>query len=170
MMLGASEIVEEVRKGRIKITPFVKENVSGCSINLTLDNEFRVYNKEGIVRAVEEVSEKGVSKLVKLKKGETFLLKPEEMILGITKERITLSEEYCGIIDGRSRFARIGLMVHISSSLIQPGSDNKQVLEILNVSPFTIELVPGTMICKVAFVELKGKGKYRGKYWKQTKP
>ena len=42
-----------------------------------------------------------------------------------------------GILEGRSRYARVGLTVHVTASLVQPGSDNHQILEIVNLSPFS---------------------------------
>jgi uncharacterized repeat protein (TIGR01451 family) len=37
-----------------------------------------------------------------------YLLEPGELVLGITRERITLPEDLCGWLNSRSRFARIG--------------------------------------------------------------
>lgn len=51
-----------------------------------------------------------------------------------TKECITLSDNICGWINSRSRFARIGLMSHVTAPFISPGISNKQVLEIFNAS------------------------------------
>lgn len=90
------------------------------------------------------------------------------MILGQTLERIKLPENIVGRIDGKSRFARIGLLVHLSSSFIQPGVDNVQVLEIANFSPNNLELSPGLVVCQVVLEELKGKARYEGTYAKQT--
>ena len=36
--------------------------------------------------------------------------------------------------EGRSRFARIGLFVHITAGFMNPGINNRQVLEIYNAS------------------------------------
>ena len=38
------------------------------------------------------------------------------------------------MIEGRSRFARIGLFVHITAGFMNPGINNRQVLEIYNAS------------------------------------
>jgi dCTP deaminase len=39
---------------------------------------------------------------------EGMVLNPHETCLGITKEKITLSSKLCGLLEGRSRFARLG--------------------------------------------------------------
>ena len=75
-----------------------------------------------------------------------------------------------GRIEGRSRFARIGLMTHVTAGLVQPGSNNKQVLEISNMSPMPIALHPGTKICQIILEKIEGKANYTGKFQNQTSP
>lgn len=67
-------------------------------------------------------------------------------INGITEERIKLTNGYSTRIEGRSRFTRIGLLVHVSSGFIQPGTDGKVVLEIVNLSTNKIRLKLGIKI------------------------
>jgi len=75
-----------------------------------------------------------------------------------------------GRIEGRSRFARLGLLIHLSSGFIQPGSIGKVVLEILNVSPLPLALYPGTAICQVIIEEAKGATPYKGAFSGQVAP
>jgi len=58
---------------------------------------------------------------VVLKEGETFLLLPGCACLGITEEKIKLAPSMCGLLEGRSRFARLGLFVHITAGFMNPG-------------------------------------------------
>jgi len=99
-----------------------------------------------------------------------LIIKPGEVVLGVTKEKISLSSGLCARIDGRTRFARLGLLVHLSSSLVQPGVNNVQVLEIMNASPNELVLKPGLKICQLVFEELKGTAVYGGAFRYQTKP
>lgn len=92
-----------------------------------------------------------------VEKGGSFLLLPGQAVLGITEENIQMSPNICGLLgtvsrwrspaasdgrltgdggllEGRSRFARLGLFVHITAGFIQPGVNNRQVLEIYNSS------------------------------------
>ena len=50
-----------------------------------------------------------------------YPLAPGETIHGITRERITLPGDIGGWLEGRSRFARLGLMIHVTSGFVQPG-------------------------------------------------
>jgi len=88
--------------------------------------------------------------------GEPIDVMPGQLVLGITRERITLSNRVMGWISGRSRFARVGILVHVSSNLIQPGVSNHQILEIVNLSPRPIRLWPGVRIAQVVFEEVRG--------------
>ncbi|MBU1197209.1 dCTP deaminase [Candidatus Micrarchaeota archaeon] len=166
-MLSRTEILQAIRKKEIRVTPFRKENVGPCSIDLTLGNEFKVFEPKSL-RVEEKAEYKG--KRVVLKKGECMELPPHEFVLGITKETLKLSHSLAGRITGRSRFARMGLMVHVSSSLIQPGVDNVQVLEIVNVSPGTLYVIPGVRVCQVTFHRLGIPAEYRGRYRFQRAP
>ena len=103
--------------------------------------------------------------IIDIKKG--YSLSPGELILGITKEKVTLPENICGWLQSRSRFARIGLMSHVTAPFICPGISNRQVLEIYNAGRQHILLKPGVKICQLILQECKGKAKYRGKFKEQ---
>jgi dCTP deaminase len=92
------------------------------------------------------------------------------MILGITKEKISLSEGISGRLEGRSRFARFGLAVHVTAGFMQPGISNQQVLEIVNLGHAPMALYPGTKICQFIFEACKGKARYQGRFVNQEKP
>ncbi len=104
--------------------------------------------------------------MTSLKRGKIELL-PFDFVLGITKERIQLPDDVLGYICMRSRFARMGLSVNLNSPFVHSGVNNKQVLEIFNASRNTLVLRPGERICQLFFMELKGRGKYLGKFKNQ---
>ena len=83
------------------------------------------------------------------------MLKPGEFCLAKTAENIRISNALIGILGGRSRYARLGMTVHITSAVIQPGSDNHQILEIANMSPFTLKLYAGERVSQVYFERLE---------------
>jgi dCTP deaminase len=68
------------------------------------------------------------------------------------------------MLTGRTRFARLGLGVHVTASLVQPGVNNKQVLEIRNMGDSEIILKPGLRICQLVLIRTEGKAKYKGKF------
>jgi len=160
-----------IKEERIRITPFEIDQIGPTSIDLTLGSEFRVFRKvRKIFHVKEDMNYEEVTQVITVKDGDYLLLMPGELVHGITKEKIKLAEDLAGWIEGRSRFARIGLMIHVTAGLVQPGCDNKQVLEISNMSPMPIALYPGTRICQIILEKLKGKAKYEGRFKGQTKP
>ncbi|MEM4397920.1 MAG: dCTP deaminase [Candidatus Woesearchaeota archaeon] len=168
MILTKEEILKEIKKGNIKIKPLKKENIGPASIDLCLGNKFRVFEKTNEIFDVKNDSD--YKKITKLIQADSILIMPGETILGITEEEITLSDDICGWLEGRSRFARLGLMVHISASFMQPGISNHQVLEMTNMSNFPLKLHSGTKICQFIFQKTLGKAKYTGKFTNQNEP
>ena len=138
---------------------------------MTLGNDFRVFRKvREVFHVREDVRYEDVTEVVTVKEGDYLLLMPGELVHGITKEKIMLPEDIAGWIEGRSRFARIGLMIHVTAGLVQPGCDNKQVLEISNMSPMPIALYPSTRICQIILERLEGKSRYEGIFKDQINP
>jgi len=170
-ILARDEILKLIKQGKIKINPFKKSQVGAGSIDLHLGNTFRVFKKiHGTFHVKDNEDHRKITKVVKVKGGKYFLIMPGEMVHGITREVVSLPNNLAGWIEGRSRFARIGLLTHLSSGCIHPRTTNKTVLEIANLSSIPLAVYPGTKICQVVLEEVKGKAIYRGKFHKQTQP
>ena len=116
----------------------------------------------------EDADYKCITRTVRVEKDGYLLVMPGELVEGVTRENIALSPALSARIEGRSRFARLGLLVHLSSGFMQPGSTGKVVLEILNVSPFPLALHPGTVICQIIIEEAKDAAAYIGVVSGQT--
>jgi dCTP deaminase len=155
VILSNVDVENLLRRGVIKITPKPEqEQIGPGSVDLTLSNEFwrfkgKAKGKEFDLDEInlEEITEKIVT--------DRIVLEPGELILGKTVERITLPDNICGHLEGRSRYARRGLVIHATSSFIQPGSDNRQLLEIVNLAPYKIVLRAGIRCTQVIFDEMK---------------
>jgi len=166
IILTEKDILKEVKAKRLKISPFLQRNLGPGSYDLTLDKEFRFFKKRNKALVVDEaVDYKQVTTRVVAEKG--IIIQPGELVLGITKERISLPDDVCGWLQGRTRFARLGLMIHITASYLQPGIDNRQVLEMFNASPDPMLVKPGTKVCQIIFERCEGKAKYSGKFKSQ---
>lgn len=164
-VLGRTEILKLVKDRTVRIEPLFKEsNVGPASIDLTLGSEFRVFKKGRAIEANEDAEADSYTRLVK---ADRIILKPGDFVHGITAEKITLPETICGLLSGRSRYARMGIAVHTTASFIQPGISNRQALEIKNISPRSVVLKAGTRICQLILLDMLGKGKYAGRFKKQ---
>ena len=159
-VLSKPIILKMIEKGKIKIEPFDPDMVDAASVDFRLGNKFRVFRGQKVTLELkDDIEPPKTGKVVELRDDEHYLLKSEEMILGITKESLELPGNICGRIEGRSRLARMGIMVHVTAGLIHPGSKGNQVLEIINMSRVPVKIYPGIRICQIMFQTMKGSAK-----------
>jgi dCTP deaminase len=170
-VLSRARILELIESGVLKIEPFDEEQVGAGSVDLHLGTEFRVFKKvHEVFRVTDHVDYAQVTEVVKVKRRGHILIMPGELIHGITEETVTLPGGLAALIEGRSSLARVGLLIHLSSGFVHPGTSNKTVLEIANLSPIPLAIVPGTKICQLILIEVRGKGKYAGRFSHQQRP
>lgn len=168
-VLTHDEILREIQAGHVEVEPFDEACVGPGSIDLHLGNEFRVFKKLHTIYHVTDTADfEEITELVRV--DDFFVLMPGETVLGITTERLRLPPYLCGRLEGRSRFARLGLMVHITAGFMQPGINNRQVLEISNVSSVPLALHPGTRLCQFIFERTEGEATYHGRFAHQARP
>ena len=164
MILTKKEILEQIKKKRLHITPYNAKNIGPASIDLTLADEFRVFPPAKEIFLTEKTSAESITTV---KKQKQIVLTPGEFILAVTKEKVTPPNDLCGLLSGRSRFARMGLLIDVTAFFIHPGVSNRQVFEIKNISKNTIILTQGLKIAQLILVRTEGKAKYSGKFKKQ---
>ncbi|MCL5016988.1 MAG: dCTP deaminase [Candidatus Parvarchaeota archaeon] len=168
-VLAKDALLRSIKSKDIVIKPFNVSDVGPGSIDLHLGNDFRVFNKtHDIFKVVDNADYKNITKPVHVRNGDYLLIMPGELVHGITIERIKTSDNISGRIEGRSRFARLGLIVHLSSGFMHPGNDSRIVLEMVNMSPVPLAVYPGTAICQMIFERTEGRGKYAGRFFHQT--
>jgi dCTP deaminase len=166
MILTKDKILALIKSKKVQIIPFDKSSIGPASIDLTLSNKIRVFKKDNhILEVKDNLDYKNVTDIVDISNG--YILNPGELVLGITIEKITLPENIAAWINSRSRFARVGLMSHITAPFISPGVSNRQVLEIYNAGKEKLKLFPKTKICQLVLEECNGKAKYQGKFKNQ---
>ncbi len=165
-VLTHDAILAEIAAGTIGFEPPLSpDQVGVASVDLTLSNVFRVFIPQP--EAVDVDAAADYLTVTKEVIRDEFILRPSESVLGITMEKVFLPGNICGWFEGRSRFARLGLLVHISAGIIQPGVANHQVLEMTNLSPNSMRLKAGERICQVVLERCEGEAKYAGKFKEQ---
>jgi len=166
-VLTRDAILAEIAAGRLIIDPYATDQVGPASIDLTLGDEIRVI--EAGVEPIPIAADVDYRNFTRHRRLDApFVLHPGSTIHGITRERLTLPANLCGFLEGRSRFARLGLMIHVTSAFVQPGVSNHQVLEISNVSGRPLELHPGTRLCQIVLFRTEGEAVYRGRFADQS--
>jgi dCTP deaminase len=164
MILSDNDIKRMLKAGKLKISPLDAGQIGPASVDLTLGDEWYFF-KDEYSRKIVDLDRTGFAEAFELKRAKEITLKPGELCLGKTVERLTLPANVMGKLEGRSRYARMGVIIHTTSALVQPGSDNRQVLEIVNLAPFPIRLHAGMRVSQVVFELLKSRtGKPYAKY------
>ena len=166
MILTRDVIQREIDSGRLVIDPLLPDQIGPASIDLHLGDEIRVMaGGPAVIDVTEDADYRTVTQVRQL--NGPYLLKPGETIHGITREHIRLPGDICGWLEGRSRFARLGLMIHVTSSFISPGVDNRQVLEIANLAGRLLAIHAGTRLCQLILQRTEGSATYQGRFARQ---
>jgi dCTP deaminase len=166
-VLTRDVILRALDEGRIRIDPFDRSQIGVASIDLTLGRVIReIVNADDPIRVEDSTDYRDHTRVKDLT--APFRLEPGVTIHGITEEHITLPDDLCGFLEGRSRFARLGLMIHVTSAFVQPGVSNRQVLEMSNVSSRSLEIVPGVRICQLVLMRTEGRAVYDGRFKDQN--
>jgi dCTP deaminase len=158
MVLADIDIKVALKKGKIKITPEpnLKEQLGSCSLDLHLGNTFRVFehSTNAFIDATKKDINKEITREIKLKRGEKFIMQPGDFVLAITEERVKISPSLMGRLEGKSSLGRLGIVVHSTASVFDPGWDGKPVLELGNLGRMAVALTIGQKICAMTFEEL----------------
>ncbi len=167
-VLTRDPIHSELDSGRLVIDHFDRDQVGVASIDLTLGDEIRVIHADNSpIDLVSEIDYRDHTEVRSL--ATPYVLEPGYTIHGITRERVTLPNDLCGFLEGRSRFARLGLMIHVTSALVQPGVSNRQVLEMSNVSKRPLRIHAGVRLCQLVLMRTEGSASYNGRFADQDK-
>ena len=164
-VLSNQAIVDALEDGRLTIDPppypcpgEQDSPYSTCSVDLRLDNallfpaknlglSFDLSKPHKFTPTIERVFDK----VTIPSKG--YSLEPGDFVLGQTLEKVNLhlidgKDPLAGRIEGRSRFARTGLLVHFTAPTIHAGYPGTITLELKNLGPLSIVLWPGLTVCQ----------------------
>jgi dCTP deaminase len=154
VILSDRDIREQIESGRIQIEPFTPDAVQPSSVDLHLDNRFRVFrnNRYPYIDVRQEQPE--LTELLEINGDEPFVLHPGEFVLGSTLERVALPDDLVARLEGKSSLGRLGLLIHSTAGYVDPGWDGNLTLELSNVANLPIALYQGMKIGQISFQKL----------------
>ncbi len=180
MVLSDQDIVRYQKLGKIKITPppDLTKQLGSCSIDFRLGNTFRLFehSKYPYIDLCEEIDPNELMHKVEVPNGEAFTMQPGEFVLAATLETLELADDVMARLEGRSSLGRLGIIVHSTAGLFDPGWVGTATLELGNLGRMPVKLYPGMRICAFTFEELSSPAKvpYRqkpgNKYAGQVEP
>ena len=156
MVLSDRTIKAEISAGRIVIDPFDPGLVQPSSVDVRVDNKFRVFHNArhpyiDVRKPMDDLTE-----LVVVSKEEAFILHPGEFVLGQTLESIALPNDIVARLEGKSSLGRLGLLIHSTAGFVDPCFDGNLTLELSNVANLPITIYYGMPIGQISFMRMDG--------------
>jgi dCTP deaminase len=151
------DIRRYIDEGRINIDPPLgPDQMGSCSIDFRLGNTFSVFehSRHAFIDPRDRKGINDMMRVVEVGEDEPFILQPREFALAITQETLELADDVLGRLEGRSSLGRIGIIVHGTAGLFDPGWSGKATLELSNLSRMPVALYPGMRICSFTFEQL----------------
>lgn len=172
MFLSDIDIEKAVKKGDITINDFDVERLQPASYDILLGNKFVVNNEYQTcyIDPVHKIYAK-THEVIIPDDGE-FILHPSVSVLAASWDFFG-SDKYLIQLGGKSSLARVGLMVHNTAGLINPGHYLNITLELCNLNNVPIILRPKMRIGQLTFSEITTKpktnykeiGRFSGNNW-----
>ncbi|GIJ27738.1 dCTP deaminase [Micromonospora qiuiae] len=154
MLLSDRDLVSEIKAGTLALEPFEPTLVQPSSIDVRLDNLFRVFNNHLYTHIDPATQQDDLTSPVEVPDGEPFVLHPGEFVLASTLEVISLGVQLAGRLEGKSSLGRLGLLTHSTAGFIDPGFSGHVTLELSNVANLPITLWPGMKIGQLCIFRL----------------
>ena len=150
MILVDKDIEQAVAEGKIVINDFDKERLNPASYDILLGNKFVVNDAHSthLIDPVKRIMPK--TKEIIIPDDGEFILHPGVSVLGTSWDYFG-SEDFLVQLSGKSSLARIGLLIHNTAGLINPGHFLNITLELCNLNNVPIVLRPKMPIGQLIF-------------------
>ncbi len=177
MFLSDIDIEKNVAEGKIVLEPFSDKRLQPASYDICLGNKF-VVNDEHSTHFIDPAKKiYAKTREIILKDGEEFVLHPGISVLGTSKEFFG-SDHFLIQVGGKSSLARVGLMIHNTAGIINPGHFLNITFEITNQNNIPIIMRPGMEIAQITFSMIssptkqsyKKTGRFAKDNWKHFVP
>jgi len=150
MFLSDKDIKAAIERGEIRIDDFDEKRLNQVSYDLILGNKFFA-NDPHMTPYIDPVNKVfPPMKEIVVPDGEAFVLHPGFSILGYSADFFG-SDKYVIELNGKSSLARIGLLVHASAPLVNPGHYLNIAMELFNLNNLPILLRPKMPIAQLTF-------------------
>lgn len=153
MFLSDVDIKKAIKNGSIVLEPFNRAKLQPASYDIRLGNKF-IVNEESathIIDPAKKIFPK--TREIDIPDGGEFVLHPGMLVLGSSKEHFG-SDEFLIQVGGKSSLARVGLMIHNTAGIINPGHFLRVTLELSNQNNVPIIIRPGMDIAQLTFSRL----------------
>lgn len=158
MILADREILQALKDGRIKISPEpdLQKHLGSCSIDFRLGDTFMVFehSRFSYIDPRQPQSIGSAMRTLVVPEGEAFIMQAGDFALASTMESLELPDDLLGRLEGRSSIARLGITVHSTAAVFEPGWVGTATMELSNSGRMAVALYPGMRICSFTFEQL----------------
>lgn len=158
MLLSDRDIQIRLDDHELYVNPFIESNLQPASLDVTLKDEFIIYEESNEPINVARKEDIGPAETVT---ADYLILPPGQFILASTVETIGLPRDMAARFEGKSSLGRLGLMTHVSAGFIDPGFFGQITLEICNLNARPIIIQAGMKIGQVCFLQMPTRSRYR---------
>lgn len=158
MILSDRDIRAELAAGRIQIDPApdLTTQLGSVSVDFTLGRSFMVFEHSRFSfidpRQPQSIGE--AMRTIEVGEDEPFIMQPGDFALASTVESLTLPDNLLGRLEGRSSIARLGITVHSTAAVFEPGWIGTATMELSNLGRMAVALYPGMRICSFSFEQV----------------
>jgi dCTP deaminase len=180
MILSDRAIEEALASGRIKIDPFpdLATQLGSVSVDFRLGSTFMVFehSRHSFIDPRHPRSIGEAMRTIEVGADEPFIMQPGDFALASTIESLELPDDLVGRLEGRSSIARLGITVHSTAAVFEPGWVGTATMELSNLGRMAVALYPGMRICAFSFemvsspVRVPYRTKQNNKYAGQQTP
>lgn len=155
MVLSDRDILIALEEGRIKIDPApdLEKQLGSVSVDFRLGNTFMVFehSRFSYIDPRHPQSIGDAMRTIHVEDDEQFIMQPGDFALASTKESLELPNDLLGRLEGRSSIARLGITVHSTAAVFEPGWIGTATMELSNLGRMPVALYPGMRICAFSF-------------------
>jgi dCTP deaminase len=154
VILSDRSLREALASGRLVVDPLEDDAIQPSSIDVRLDNRFRVFHNARYPYIDLKQPMEDLTELVEVKPEDAFILHPGEFVLASTLELVGIPDDLAARLEGKSSLGRLGLLTHSTAGFLDPGFTGHVTLELSNVANLPITLYPGMRIGQIAVFQL----------------
>lgn len=158
MVLSDRDIMKALESGRIRISPApdLSQQLGSISIDFRLGTTFMVFehSRHSFIDPRQPQSIGEAMRTIVVGEDEPFIMQPGDFALASTVESLELPDDLLGRLEGRSSIARLGITVHSTAAVFEPGWIGTATMELSNLGRMAVALYPGMRICAFSFETL----------------
>src|ERR687897_3490956 len=180
MILSDRDIVTALEEGRIRIDPApdLAAQLGSVSVDFRLGTTFMVFenSKHSLIDPRQPHSIGEAMRTIEHAADVAFIMQPGHFALASTMASLELPDDLLGRLEGRSSIARLGITVHSTAAVFEPGWVGTATMELSNLGRMAVALYPGMRICAFSFETVSSpvmtpyRAKLNAKYAGQISP